>query len=227
MQRFEAAVEGLSIDAQGRRLAHLALPANIQILPGQPLLISERKPSATVADRIFPQAISANTLTCRQPPGSGWRPGLTLSALGPIGSGFEPPDDARHWLLLALQDSWHTLQPLVQQPWRGRAAVAVWSDSSLARADLPPEVEIISSPAAALDWADYVAIALPATVAPTAGEALGIPLPQSLPEASQVLMITDMLCGFGACNVCAVKARRGWGLACRQGPVFALRAVPW
>jgi hypothetical protein len=227
MQRFEAAIEALGFDAQGRRLAHLALPDGIQLLPGQGLLVSERKASVPAADRIYPQAISGHRLTCRQPTDSSWRPGMTLSALGPIGSGFAPPTGARRWLLLALQDSWHTLQPLVQQPWRGQAAIAAWADPPLSTADLPPEVEIAASPSDALGWADYAALALPAAGMSGAAKAFNLPLPESLPEASQVLIITDMPCGFGVCNVCAVKAKRGWTLACRQGPVFACGALPW
>jgi hypothetical protein len=40
---------------------------------------------------------------------------------------------------------------------------------------------------------------------------------------AQALVITPMPCGgIAECGVCAVTARRGWKLACKDGPVFDL-----
>jgi dihydroorotate dehydrogenase electron transfer subunit len=37
-----------------------------------------------------------------------------------------------------------------------------------------------------------------------------------------VLLTPPMPCGTGACQACAVQTRRGWKLACREGPLFPL-----
>src|SRR3990172_5776157 len=37
---------------------------------------------------------------------------------------------------------------------------------------------------------------------------------------AQTLIVGPMPCGIGGCMACAVRARRGWKLACQDGPVF-------
>jgi hypothetical protein len=74
-----------------------------------------------------------------------------------------------------------------------------------------------------LKWADYAAFDLARESLPdlsmrlrTGGHRPG------LPEA-QVLVRVPMPCGAMAeCGVCAVRLRRGIGLACDDGPVFDL-----
>jgi len=40
---------------------------------------------------------------------------------------------------------------------------------------------------------------------------------------AQVLVVTPMPCGgLAECGVCAFTTRRGWKMACKDGPVFDL-----
>jgi hypothetical protein len=40
---------------------------------------------------------------------------------------------------------------------------------------------------------------------------------------AQVLVVTPAPCGgLAECGVCAVTTRRGWKMACKDGPVFSL-----
>jgi dihydroorotate dehydrogenase electron transfer subunit len=111
--------------------------------------------------------------------------------------------------------------------------------------DLPPEVEIqpVSALADVAKWADTLAVDLPRESLPGLREKLGTegqaratfarpPGPTGSAGAggpwrageAQALVITPMPCGgLADCGVCAVTARRGWKMACKDGPVFDLK----
>jgi hypothetical protein len=53
-------------------------------------------------------------------------------------------------------------------------------------------------------------------------EGIGLPCP------AQVLITTPMPCaGLAKCGACAIASRRGWKLACEDGPVFDLNHLKW
>jgi hypothetical protein len=90
-------------------------------------------------------------------------------------------------------------------------------------ADLPVAVEILPLDLLpeALRWADFLAIE---TCLPGLAELPGrlkLPAGQASFCPTQVLVAADMPCGGTAeCGVCSVRTRRGWRLACQDGPVF-------
>ena len=80
----------------------------------------------------------------------------------------------------------------------------------------------------ALAWADFLALDAPLPRLAELRSLLGLRPDQHLPCLAQVLVETPMPCGGVAeCGVCAVPARRGWKLACQDGPVFNLDELEW
>jgi dihydroorotate dehydrogenase electron transfer subunit len=101
-------------------------------------------------------------------------------------------------------------------------ALAEGAAVSLVSASRPPgipaEIEILPSAEPALEWADYVAVDAPVEALAALAE---LHLEEkALGKMVQVLVAGPMPCGFGVCGACAVPARRGWKLACVDGPVF-------
>jgi hypothetical protein len=93
--------------------------------------------------------------------------------------------------------------------------------SSSPPSDLPHEIEV--QPLAALEetcaWADYAAIDVDRGSLPALRDLLG----HRRGMQGQALVHTPMPCGaLAECGVCAVTFRRGWKLACKDGPVFDL-----
>jgi hypothetical protein len=83
---------------------------------------------------------------------------------------------------------------------------------------IPAEIEILPGPEPALGWADYIAVDAPIEALPALH---ALRLEEKAPGATvQVLVAGPMPCGFGVCGACAVAGRRGWKLACVDGPVF-------
>ncbi len=92
---------------------------------------------------------------------------------------------------------------------------------------LPPQVEWTPDLSAALEWADYVALDVsPARLRAPLDE-LGISAESLLATPTQVLVTIEMPCGFGGCFACYVPGRKGWKLACREGPVFDAGDLKW
>jgi dihydroorotate dehydrogenase electron transfer subunit len=88
---------------------------------------------------------------------------------------------------------------------------------------LPLEIEIlpIEGLADLLPWADYLVVDLPRESLPQLRRAMRLPADQRASIDVEVLLDTPTPCGGAAeCGVCAVKTRRGWKLACKDGPVF-------
>ena len=97
--------------------------------------------------------------------------------------------------------------------------------SALDLPELPPEVEVqpVSALAEVVGWADYLAIDSPRETLPELRKMLGIGKQAGAAFDAQVLVFTSMPCGAMAdCGVCAVTVRRGWKMACKDGPVFDL-----
>jgi hypothetical protein len=78
-----------------------------------------------------------------------------------------------------------------------------------------------------LSWPDFLAVDLAHAELAGLLRFLGLDDPgRPMPFSGQVLIRTDMPChGVGGCGVCAVQTRRGWRLACVDGPVFDLSEV--
>jgi dihydroorotate dehydrogenase electron transfer subunit len=96
------------------------------------------------------------------------------------------------------------------------AAAGVKAPGTPAKAALKPDTSPIL-------WADQLFAALPASqVAPLRRMVRAERMRWEHGFAS-VLLEGPLVCGFGACGLCAVEVRRGTRLLCADGPVFDLR----
>jgi dihydroorotate dehydrogenase electron transfer subunit len=134
---------------------------------------------------------------------------------------------------VALGDTSARLKLLLLAALEQNASVVLVSDLDLT--DLPSEVEIqpLSALTEITQWADYVALDILREFLPGLREKLGLSehCPCREPVGArrqarigfeaQVLVVTPMPCGgMGECGVCATRVRRGWKMACKDGPVF-------
>jgi hypothetical protein len=72
-------------------------------------------------------------------------------------------------------------------------------------------------------WADQLFAAIPAEhVAPLRDRVRAVKLRWERGYAS-VLLDGPLVCGMGACGVCAAELRKGPRLLCSEGPAFDLR----
>lgn len=153
-----------------------------------------------------------------------WQPGARLLLRGPGGNGFSLPGLTRRLALAALAEHAARLQPLAHQALEKDMAVALFTDGPLP--ELPAAVEIspLKDLPDALAWADFLALDLPAARLDNLPQVLGLSGGRHrLPCPAQALVLSDMPCaGVAGCGACGVLTRRGWKLACDDGPVFDL-----
>lgn len=74
-----------------------------------------------------------------------------------------------------------------------------------------------------LVWADQVAAALPLDQAATLRDAIRAQRYRLDRGFASVLMDGPIICGVGACGVCAIELRKGARMLCSDGPAFDLR----
>jgi hypothetical protein len=197
--------------------------------PGQYLLAhTPTQPDAPLAVPLFPAAFSARGFLAAPPLPAEWTPGTLLSLAGPLGRGFRLEAHPRRLALAAFGESLARLLPLAARALESGAAVTVFTGSPLPDLPLSVEASPLASLPEALAWADCLALDLPAEDLPHLRQALGLGAHQGLPCPAEALVQIPMPCaGAGECGACAVPARRGWKLACQEGPVFALEDLEW
>jgi len=213
-------------------------PPEMMPAPGQYLLAYDPGEADSVLPvplfrvGISPRATLQSVLDL--PPG--WGPGTTLSLRGPLGKGFDIPSDTRHLALAAFGESPARLLPLVRQSLDNSVDIALFIPAPQhpgSPSHLPPlpaalEIHPLSALPETLTWADTLALDLPMTALPTLRQTLGLDSHEHLPCQAQALIVTPMPCGAIAdCGVCAVPARKGYQLACKDGPVFDLNQLKW
>jgi hypothetical protein len=170
---------------------------------------------------VFANSGAAGALLAAPPLPTSWQVGSHLALRGPFGKCFRFPSGARKIALAALDGNPYRLGGLLQPALQRQAEVTLFC--SFIPADLPVAVEILPLDLLpdALRWADFLAIE---TCLPSLVELPGrlkLPAGQANPYPTQVLVAADMPCGgVAGCGVCSVRTRRGWRLACQDGPVF-------
>jgi hypothetical protein len=201
--------------------------------PGQYLLAQPLEGGAALPTVLFSSGEAPDGFAAAPPLPYSWRPGTELLLRGPLGKGFSLPEGVRRVCLLALDAAPSRLLPLAYLAFERRAEAALLCDPrtiDLAAHQLPVclEIDPLDALPSLLSWADFLAVDLPAAHLPQLRQRLGLKPGERLPCAVQVLVATSMPCGGAAdCGVCAVKGRRGWLLACKDGPVFDLNDLDW
>lgn len=196
--------------------------------PGQYLAARCREDGyAALAHPLFMAGAAPGGILAAPPLPSAWQPGCELELRGPLGHGFNLPVSARHVGLVALDASPARLLPLAEQTLAQEGEVTLFCDlpaSDLPWRSLSPALEI--SPTAllhdALAWADYLAFDVPLAHLAKLNPLVGLKPGERLACPAEVLVAAAMPCaGLAGCGVCALPSRRGWLLACEDGPVFA------
>jgi NAD(P)H-flavin reductase len=153
-----------------------------------------------------------------------WYPGQELRLRGPLGGGFHPPQTLHRLALAGLGRTANRLLPLAADALQRGAAVALFSDSPLP--PLPPAIEThpLEALRESLDWPDYLAVDLPASLLIRLAEVLGLNHDHlRLNCEAEALVMTQMPCGgLGECGVCSLEVAGRPRLACKDGPVFRL-----
>jgi len=202
----------------GEVSALIACPEENIPAAGQYLLAAEK--GAIMASPLFLADSAEQGFLAAPPLPDSWRPGTELSLYGPMGRGFQPPVDARRLALIALGGTNARLMPLVNRTRSDYYSATLYSDAPFS--ELPSDLEAypLNDLEEALSWADFFAI----DAAINDLESLAEHFANISPGRGQVLIHTAMPCGgLADCGVCAVKVKKSWKLACKDGPVFDLR----
>jgi len=220
---IEAELDLLDVRLEGEGLVggRIACPPRLILKPGQYLLAHAPALAQTLPVALFPSRLTPSEIYLAPPLPLFWLPGTSLKLRGPNGKGFHVPPSARRVALATLDAHPLRLLPLVDLSLaQGCEIVLV---TPIIPRNLPPEIEVLA-PAQlpeVPEWADYLALDLPAECLPSLPEHLGLKHGRSLACAAEVLVVAPMPCGGPAeCGVCAVKTRQGWKYICKDGPVF-------
>jgi hypothetical protein len=232
MNRFSGRITEIWQET-GDLACRIACPPQAVPSPGQYLLASDPADcAAPLATRLFASATRPDGFDCAPGLPRAWLPGTELTLSGPLGRGFSLPEHARQTVFAALGGQPARLRPLVTAALARGCGATLFADH-LREGDLfrwPAAIEVY--PLAALpdclSFADFLTLEAPPSALAGLRTLLGLGLGARLPFPAQVLVDTPVPCGgLADCGVCAVRARRGWKLACKDGPVFDLNELEW
>ncbi|MHC1782988.1 MAG: hypothetical protein AB9891_09575 [Anaerolineaceae bacterium] len=201
-------------------------PAELNLRPGQYFLAAPAGSLDALPAVLYPSKKVGKRLIVNRPYPNDWQVGTVLNLRGPLGRGFHFPSAARR---IAIIDNCSVERPA--------SIFKFWMEEVLERggelvyysdyhpAGLPTAVEGLPLEQAgeAWKWAEYLAADVDLSQLEALVRILR-PNPDSrLPDQSEALIRTTMVCGGQAeCGLCAVKTRTGLRLACKHGPVFPL-----
>ena len=237
MQIDTGKISLIQIEPDGTRAGQLDCDPRLIPRPGGYLVAhNPNEPDAVLGCSLFPVGLSGNmdAASSRDSVSLGpiprtWHPGTTLQLRGPLGHGFSLPAAVHNLALIALGDTIGRLLPLIPLALENNTDIAIFSDLPLP--SLPPIIEIRSLKAIpeAIAWADFLAVDLPLENIPILRKLLHLDPHDYLSCPAQVLVSTPMPCvGIAECGVCALpKRKKGFALACKDGPVFNLNQIQW
>jgi hypothetical protein len=219
----------IRLEAGGQWEALIACPVKAIPQAGQYLLASSRDdPDEALGVPLFLSEKSTHGFWSAPPIPAAWRPGMKLDLLGPLGHGFVLPREVQRLGLVALGESISRLMPLVDPIGQSHGGVTLFTDLPLPRIPALLEAYPLASLKDALDWPDFLAIDLPLQRYAELRNMLGLSEGIGITCPAQVLITTPMPCaGLAKCGACGTASRRGWKLACEDGPVFDLNHLKW
>ncbi len=208
----------------GGRAARISCPADLIPAPGQYLLAGDDSNAPLPVPFYCTDSAPGGFISSPVP--DHWVPGVEISLRGPLGNGFKLPAFARKVALVALDVLPSRLRGLIRPALNQGAAVVFVSDLQVE--NLPDEVEVqpLSALGDVVAWADYAAFDVTRENLPGWMERLRELKQASTLKEAGILIRTPVPCGGVAeCGVCAVVTKSGWKMACKDGPVFALREI--
>jgi hypothetical protein len=229
MGQTNARIIEIRLEASGQMEAFIACSDDAVPQAGQYLLASDmHDPQAVLGVPLFLAEKSTHGFWAATPIPISWRPGTYLDLVGPLGHGFELPREVQRLGLVALGNTVSRLMPLVGQIGKSHGGITLFTDLPLPRIPTLLEAYPVASLVQVMDWPDFLMFDLPLQRLAELREVLGLQDGSSLHCPSQVLVTLPIPCaGLAHCGACAVPARRGWKLACEDGPVFDLSQLKW
>jgi hypothetical protein len=226
MKVYIAQVSALLLDERRRLAARLESEELISPAPGQYFLADDG--AAICAQTIFCVRQEEASLLALPPLPVAWQPGSSLRLLGPLGNGVTLPRPLRRLALAVFEESPTILLSVARLANQQGAEVALFAEPPLPALPAWLEASPLAALPEALTWADFLALDLPSSSLPHLRQHLGLPSHAACPCPAQALVRLPMPCGAVAeCGACAVSMRRGWRLACKDGPVFDLNDLEW
>jgi hypothetical protein len=230
VRTYSGYVRQIQLDHWGRPGVWIACPQAAIPAPGQFLIGRAIEDEAEVLGTpLFTAGTESDGFLAAPPLPATWYPGTRLKLRGPSGRGLHLPERALRLALIALGKTPARLLPFAAQALaQPGTTVALFTDASLPWLPAALEAQPLQNIPEALAWADFLAIDIPLVSLPGLRPALGMKAGDRLPCPGELLIETPMPCGSLAdCGACAVPGRRGWKLACRDGPVFDINEIEW
>ena len=237
MQIDTGKISLIQIDPDGSRSARIDCDPRLIPKPGGYLLANNpNEPEAVLGHVLFPVGLPAfiedddalPPINLAPIPRT-WHPGTSLQLRGPLGRAFDLPPAVHNLGLIVLGESAGRLLPLIPLMLEKNTDIAIFCDVPLPQ--LPPAIEIhaINSVPEVISWADFLAIDIPLDNIPNLRSILQLDPLDYLPCPTQILVSTPMPCaGIAECGVCALSwPKKGYALACKDGPVFNLNHLLW
>ena len=226
MSQIRAEVIEIWLAENGDTGIRIACQTTLQPAVGQYILANGMDFQAVPSTPLFSISYNEKEILVAPPAPPAWRVGMQLSLRGPLGEGFSMPRTARKVALAVLTSNPYRLLALVQQALAQEAVVVFFT--AVIPGGLSPDVEVLpfEQLPEVLRWADYLALDFQASQISQLNHTLGLPAGRNCPCKAQALVQIDMPCGgTGNCGVCSILTRRGWRLACDDGPVFELNEL--
>jgi len=223
MAAFTAKLLELSLQPPFGLAGRITCPGHVRLSPGQYFLANRPGGLDLLPTTLFPADWEEGILETAPPLPDAWPVGAELALRGPLGKGFHLPAQARRVALAALETPFQRLLPLATIALAQQADVVFYTDTPAG--SLPRSVEALplSALPESLAWADYLALDTPLHQVDHLRDRLSMEPGKRYACQMELLLAMDFPCGGVAdCGVCAVKTRRGWKLACNDGPVFEL-----
>jgi NAD(P)H-flavin reductase len=188
-------------------------PGDLNIVLRTPLFLVERSKNGFWASSLI-----ATT----------WGLGTNLDLVGPLGHGFSLPRSIQRLGLVVLGATNSRLTPVIHQASEAHVAMTLFSDLSVPKLPAAVEVYPLAALPDSLDWPDFMVLDVPLQRLAHLRAVTGLPQARGLPCPAQVIITSPMPCaGMAQCGACAVPTRKGWKLACEDGPVFDLSVLKW
>jgi len=221
MKTQQVAIDSL-VQVNNEICLHLSLTSIPMVGPGQYFQVCDAEDDLLLPGVLHVCRVEGNSVLLCGETHKYWLPGTELHLRGPKGNGFHLPPLAKRVALTTLdRSSLNPLMPVANLALQMGAEVTLLTNRPLT--DLPAEIEVL-----ALDeletvkgWADYLAAVSTCENLPALQRKMQVSSGNK--PLVEVLIDTPMICAeSSACGACAVQTRKGWRLACKDGPVFKL-----
>jgi hypothetical protein len=229
MGRGTGRVREVRIGSGGRLEAFISCPPGVIPSPGQYTLAIDQDNFRTVLGiPVFQVSKTTQGFWAVPLCLVSWGLGTDLDLLGPLGHGFDVPGNILRLGLIAVGETVARMMPLIQQATSQHIGVALFTDLAVQMLPVSLEIHPLVTIKDELNWPDFMVFDMPLERLTELRGLLELSDGRGLPCPAQVLLTAPFPCaGMAQCGACAVPARRGWKLACEDGPVFDLNTLKW